>query len=95
MDKTVPFPNGYTNEELGDSIGCSHSMASRIVSGKRMPSVDLIEKIGVVYGIPINTLLAARRKGVEAFGELMQVKIVRPAKAREKRAAKAAAKAGA
>lgn len=82
---STPFKAGYTNRELGEAIGCSHSMASRIVTGQRMPSIDLIEKISETFGIPIKTLLDARKKSDVAFGELMQRKVVRPANAAAKR----------
>ena len=87
IDKLLP--GGYTNKAFGETVGCSHSMASRVVTGKRTPSVDLIETISEKYGIPMSALLAARKKGSEAFGELMQKKVVRPANAAAKRAAKA------
>lgn len=80
MTKTsTALQGGYTNQAFGDAIGCSHSMASRIVTGKRMPSIDLIERISETFGIPLKTLLSARHKGVEEFGRVMQRQVVAPA----------------
>lgn len=62
-------------------VGISHSMASRIRAGQRLPGINTIERISVAYGIPLKTLLAARRKGAEelketgacpTFGELIR-----------------------
>lgn len=83
------FPEGYTNMQFGQLVGCSHSMASRVVNGKRVPGIEAIEKISEVFGIPLQTLLDARRKGAEEFGKLMQKRVVRPADVSAKRAAKA------
>lgn len=52
-----------TIQEFGDLVGCSPSMASRIRHGIRTPSIDLMERIGVVFDIPITVLLAKRRDG--------------------------------
>lgn len=90
-DIATLLPGGYTNQAFGDTIGCSHSMASRMVNGKRIPSLDLIQTISEKYGIPLTSLVNARKKGGEAFGELLQRKIVRPANAAAKRASKASA----
>lgn len=85
-ETATPFEGGYTNRELGEAIGCHHSMASRIVTGQRLPSIDLIDKISTAFGIPMKPLLDARKKGAAEFGSLMQRKIVRPANASAKKA---------
>lgn len=61
-----------TNEELGKLIGCSHSMASRLRAGKRLPSTALMGRIGEVFGIPADKLLRAHKKGADAFGRLLR-----------------------
>ena len=68
-----------TNQQFGERIGCHHSMASRIRAGKRMPGPDLIQRISEEYGIPLKTLMEARKKGEEAMGALIRRKIFDPA----------------
>jgi transcriptional regulator with XRE-family HTH domain len=67
----------YTNVAFGEAVGCHHSMASRIVNGKRLPSIELMERIAASYDVSMDEMLDARRKGAAAFGRLMQRKIVR------------------
>lgn len=64
-----------TNQEFADAVGCHHSMASRIRGGKRLPGLPLVEKMSEVYGIPLKSLLAERRKGEEAFGDFVTRRI--------------------
>lgn len=71
----APKPIPLTNQEFADAIGCHHSMASRIRGGKRLPGLPLVESMSKVYGIPVNRLLAARKKGEEAFGEFVTKQI--------------------
>ena len=61
-----------TNQELGDLIGCTHSMASRLRSGKRLPGLDTLERIQREFGIPWDTLIAARAKGQAEFGKVFR-----------------------
>jgi transcriptional regulator with XRE-family HTH domain len=70
-------PSYYTNVAFGEAVGCHHSMASRIVNGKRLPSVELMERISAAYGVSMEEMLDARRKGAPSFGRLMQRRIVR------------------
>lgn len=82
------FPGGYNNRLFGEAIGCTHSTASRIVNGNRLPSLELVHRISEVFGVPMQELLTARRKGLPSFGELMQRRVVRPANRAGKHAAK-------
>lgn len=68
-------PTPLTNQEFADAVGCHHSMASRIRGGKRLPGLPLVESISKAYGIPVASLLAARKKGEDAFGEFITKKI--------------------
>lgn len=72
-----------TNREFGQRVGIHHSMASRIRNGQRCPGSAVIEKISTEFGIPIQTLVKARNKGAEEFGELIRKRIFKdkPAKA--------------
>jgi transcriptional regulator with XRE-family HTH domain len=61
-----------TNQEFADNTGITHSMASRLRSGKRLPSAKLMGRISSAYGIPANELLAAHAKGAPAMGALLR-----------------------
>lgn len=53
-----------TNPEFADAIGVSRSMASRLRSGARRPSIPVAELILATY-CPQNRL----REGLEAFAD--------------------------
>lgn len=61
-----------TNEEFGRKVGCSHSMASRLRSGKRLPSLQLINRIADAYGIDPTPLVRAHKRGAESFGRALR-----------------------
>ena len=79
-------PNVLTQREFGERIGCTHSMASRVLNGKRLPSFHLMEAIEREFGVPMKDQLAARRKGMEAYGALMQRRVVAATNAAARRA---------
>lgn len=64
-----------SNEEFGRRIGVTHSMASRIRSGDRLPSVKVMTKISEELDIPLETLVLAHRDGPKHFGRLIRAKI--------------------
>lgn len=64
-----------TNAEFGRRVGCSHSMASRIRSGHRLPGLDLMARISEQFGIPVATLLKARQAGPGAMAELLEKRV--------------------
>ena len=39
-----------TNQRVADDLGITHSMVSRIRSGDRLPSLQLVRKIEAAYG---------------------------------------------
>ncbi len=61
-----------TNQEIGDLIGCTHSMASRLRAGKRLPGIGTLENIQREFGIPWVRLLAARNSGQTEFGRMFR-----------------------
>lgn len=71
MSATAPA-RAVTNQEFGDRVGCHHSMASRLRSGKRLPGVDMMVRISEEFAIPIKELVHARQQGREAMGELLR-----------------------
>lgn len=86
--KTEPL----TNKEFGAAVGIHHSMASRIRNGVRAPGADTIGRIAKVYGIDEQKLLAAKKKGPEAFGKIVDSEIYKKG-LRPKSPARAARKA--
>lgn len=68
-----------TNEEFGQRVGCHHSMASRLRAGKRLPGLDLMQRISKEFGVPLTELVDARNKGGEAFARLLQRRVFDPA----------------
>jgi len=42
-----------TNQQVADDIGITHSAVSRIRSGDRLPSIQLVRKIAATYGWPV------------------------------------------
>lgn len=65
-----------TNTEVGDLIGVSFSMVSRLRDGTRLPSPGVMENIGHVFGVNGDTLLAKHRAGGEVFGPWLESLIV-------------------
>lgn len=56
-----------TNRELGDLVGLTHSSISRIRSGTRIPSSDVMLQIERVFGWPIDEQIRARSKYAAEF----------------------------
>lgn len=65
-------PATMTNQEVGNLIGCTHSMASRLRAGKRLPGLPTLERIHETLEVPWEDLLLARRAGAPTFGKLLQ-----------------------
>lgn len=61
-----------TNEAFGQKVGCHHSMASRLRSGKRLPGVVLMSRISKAFGVPLDDLMKAHQKGPKAFAALLK-----------------------
>lgn len=61
-----------TNDELGRRIGCSHSMASRLRSGKRLPSLQLMHRISDELHVDESVLIRAHKRGPESFGRTLR-----------------------
>lgn len=68
-----------TNEQLGKKIGVGPSMASRIRSGKRLPSTKVCHAIQEEFGIEWLDLMDAHRAGPVAFGECFRRHVDDPA----------------
>jgi transcriptional regulator with XRE-family HTH domain len=61
---TVDAP--VTNEALGGLLGISHATVSRIKSGTRLPSLEVMNKIRELYNWTIDDQTDARTNGTYA-----------------------------
>lgn len=55
-----------TNEALGELLGISHATVSRIKSGHRLPSLEVMDKIRELYGWSLDDQTDARNEGTYA-----------------------------
>lgn len=62
-----------TNQRVGEDLGVSHSMISRIRSGDRLPSLALVRRISVAFGWPIDDQISSLDPKVyaEAFEAML------------------------
>lgn len=67
--------NGITNRELGELLGCTHSMASRLRAGKRLPGPSITFALNERLGIPWEVLMDARARGQVAFGRMLRERL--------------------
>lgn len=68
---------GMTNEEFGRRVGVTHSMASRMRNGFRLPSVEVLRKIHTEFGVSLEELTAAHVAGPAEFGRLLRQRCFR------------------
>lgn len=61
-----------TNSELGQRLGCSQSMASRLRAGKRLPGHAQLPRVLDALNVPLAQGVAAYAKGPAAFGRLVR-----------------------
>jgi transcriptional regulator with XRE-family HTH domain len=52
----------WTQEDLAGQLGISASYLSEIESGKKRPSLDLLDSYARIFGIPASTFLALEEK---------------------------------
>lgn len=57
------MPSPLSNEEFGRRVGVSHSMASRIRTGKHRPSLEVAARISAEFGVPLAAVVAACLEG--------------------------------
>lgn len=63
QDVCMRKQNHVTNEEFGAEIGVSFTMASKIRSGSRRPSIKVMSQISQKYHLPLIELVEAHAKG--------------------------------
>lgn len=64
-----------SNTEFGRRIGVSHSMASRIRSGDRLPSRKVALAMHREFGWPLDVILDTAEEGPEEFGRFVRTKL--------------------
>lgn len=56
--RTLRKRQGYTLKQLADKLGFdSHSYLSAVEFGKKQPSVELVVKIAIMFGVSTDSLL--------------------------------------
>ena len=58
--------------EFSARVGCSISMASRLRSGERLPSLAMLIKISEAFDIAYDDLMAAYRQGPVEFSACLR-----------------------
>ena len=66
--------SSITNQEFAERVDCSHSMASRLLNGQRLPGFDLLVRIGNEFEIPWDVMVDARTSGPAEFGKLLRAR---------------------
>ena len=61
-----------SNRALGDAIGVSPSMASRLRNGKRLPSLRVLTVLADYLELDLFKLTNAHTQGAEAFGKIIR-----------------------
>lgn len=64
-----------TNDAFAQALGIHFSYASRLRSGQRLPSVELLYKISKHFDIPLEELHRAHKRGAESFGRLLRKRV--------------------
>lgn len=71
-----------TNEELGKRIGVTHSMASRMRGGNRLPGIDTMQRIRTEFNADWDVMMAKRGEGPAAFAAYLEGLITKDEKGR-------------
>ena len=66
-----------TQSQLGEQLGVSNKTVSRWETGTYMPPVEMLQKLGELYGVSINELLSGQRLAVEEYQEKAEENIRR------------------
>lgn len=56
-------PRTLTNEEVGQMVGLTYSAVSRLRSGDRTPSVEVMRRISDAFGVPFDEVATAATNG--------------------------------
>lgn len=64
-----------TNQEFAERVGCHHTMASRLLNGQRLASLELLNRIADEFGIPLADLITARLAGSDELGKTLRSRV--------------------
>jgi len=69
--RTIRAAKGISQKKLGEALELDTSYLSRIEKGKRIPSIDMLEKIAEKLNIPFHLfiLLSSEKKDIKGFDE--------------------------
>lgn len=67
-----------TNEEFGERVDCHYSMASRLRTGARLPSRDLLRRIIAEFGLDRMEAYDAYDQGRDGFSRYIRDKVFEP-----------------
>ncbi len=62
--KEILKEQGITNISLADQVGITRPNMSNIVNGKTKPSLDTLERIAVILGVPFTDLFEQPKQNV-------------------------------
>lgn len=69
--RIIRAATGLSQAEFASSLDKDSSLISRIESGNRKPSHNLVEKIGEVYGVPPHLVTLLGSDTSDTYGEHM------------------------
>ena len=58
---------GLTQEALGQKLGVTNKTVSRWENGNYLPDVEMLQRLGVEYGVSIEEILCGRRLSEQEF----------------------------
>lgn len=73
MQKTGQFlsqlrkEHGFTQEQLGESLGVSNKTVSRWETGMYLPPVEMLQELSQLYGVSINEMISGQRLDEEQY----------------------------
>lgn len=68
---------GLTQAELGEKLGVTNKTVSRWETGTYMPDIEMLQKLGQLYGVSINEILSGEFLDDAAFREKADENIVK------------------
>lgn len=63
------------NHQFADAVGCNYTMASRLRSGHRMPSANMLARICRAYNLDEGEALRKHAEGAEALSAWLREKV--------------------
>ena len=64
-----------TNHAFANKVGCNYTMASRMRSGKRRPSAEMLSRICTAYGLDEGEALRTWAQGADTFSAWLRDKV--------------------